>query len=336
MKLTRAGYDYDILPLDTIAGSASAEEGKLAVNGERFGALVVPGGEIMPEKLLAACRGFAAAGVPVYITGIFPERTENGAPDTSGLRYAELDGLCGELRRILPPRFRVREWHPDLRYYVFRDADGNGMTLLYNSGIREIAVSFDAPCVIYDPWTNRAYRLKSGGPLTLQSFQLLVRCDDREPAGLPEFPLPPRHWESCVPEYRISIREAGQESFRVLRERSRAVDLLREEKLSRCCAEFRYETGFEYAGSGASVLELPGDVDAAELILNGENCGMAVGPVCRFDIAGKLKEGRNSLEIHTFDTPAFADRKGDAYIGWGAWAPLRQHGFTGDIRIGRS
>ena len=70
-----------------------------------------------------------------------------------------------------------------------------------------------------------------------------------------------------------------------------------------------------------------------EVLLNGETCGVEFGPACRFEIAGKVKAGRNKLEIRTFDNPAYADRE-EGCIGWGAGMPLRQHGFTGEILIG--
>ena len=53
-----------------------------------------------------------------------------------------------------------------------------------------------------------------------------------------------------------------------------------------------------------------------------------------FDVAGKLKVGTNTIVIKTYDSPAYADRKENNHIGYGAAFPLRPHGFTGDIKIG--
>jgi hypothetical protein len=83
-----------------------------------------------------------------------------------------------------------------------------------------------------------------------------------------------------------------------------------------------------------TTLIIPNAGDAAELFVNGISCGTAFGPYCIFNIQGALKNGINTLQINTFDSPAYADRKGDKHIGWGSGFPLRAHGFTGKIMLG--
>ena len=102
----------------------------------------------------------------------------------------------------------------------------------------------------------------------------------------------------------------------------------------RFCGEFRYESTFECSNGNATTLMIPQAGDAAELILNGVNCGVAFGPCCIFNVAGIIKSGTNTLEIKTFDSPAYADRTGDKNIGWGSGFPLRAHGFVGKIMLG--
>ena len=60
---------------------------------------------------------------------------------------------------------------------------------------------------------------------------------------------------------------------------------------------------------------------------------MEIGPVCRFDIRGKLRKGINRIRIQTADSPAYADREQDG-VSFGAALPLPMHGFIGDILIG--
>ena len=67
--------------------------------------------------------------------------------------------------------------------------------------------------------------------------------------------------------------------------------------------------------------------------INGRFCGLEPGPVCRFDIGGKLHRGRNKIRIETAETPAYADREPNG-ISHGAALPLPMHGFVGELLIG--
>jgi hypothetical protein len=336
MILTRSGYDFDFLPMDTLLQDTAVSEGKLQVFKEKFGALIVPETEYIPEKLLNKFREFAAAGVPVIFTGKLPEFTENGSAQCDGLQSVALKALPELLRSTVKARLPEAQNYPDLRFYMMEYPGKECGILLYNSGLQDMEFIWNGDCTIFDPWQNRIFKNNEAGKIFLQRQQLLALFPGKAPENTPELPdLGAVTWASAGLKYDIYMRDAGSKEFRLLRKDSEAVNLLEAENLTRCCAEFRYETSLEYSGAeNAAFLEIPQTGDGAALSVNGENCGFAIGPVCRFDISGKLKNGTNTIVISTVDNPAYVDRKGDDSIGYGAWLPLMPHGFTGDIRIG--
>lgn len=334
MTLARGGYDYDILPQDALNKAELTADGTFIVNGEKFRTLIVPGSQILPANVLDICRKFAVAGVNVLFAGELPERTENGTADTAGLKACPVKELIKVLKEIALPGFRMAAEYPDLRHLRLVDEENNELIVLFNSGVREMPLALPQGGMIYDPWKNKVYSYSGNQPLTMTGQQLLIFYPGISGEGLPEFPRLPEKLTALPLKYRISMKEAGNKEFRILRENSPAVDLLAEENLSRTCAEFKYEAEFDYSGDDAAVLEIPRAGDAAELIINGESCGFSLGTVCRFDVRGLVKQGRNRLEIRTFDNPAYIDRKEDSYIGYGAWFPLLLHGIAGDILIG--
>ena len=132
------------------------------------------------------------------------------------------------------------------------------------------------------------------------------------------------------------MREAGKDAdFKLILKNTDPVNLLTALNLTRCCAEFRYESSFELDDPSFTVLEIPNAGDGAELRINGQYCGSAIGPACRFEIAGRLKKGRNTITILTADNPSYSDRTVRQGIVYGTKLPAAPHGFTGNIKIGK-
>ena len=333
MNLTRSGYDYDIVPLDALE-KAELQDGYFRINREKFHILALPGGKCMPEKMVEICRRFSAAGVMVCMVGMMPECSENGAVEIDGVINCSASELPGILRQNFAPGFELMANYPDLRRYLLKDEEGHLLTLLFNSGVEELTLHFRESGMVYDPWRNRVFRLPENRRLSLSSQKLLIYYPDLADETMPEYPALPAKWQTLDLRYDIYMKEAGKSDFRLLRKNSRAENLLIQEKLFRCCAEFCYETEFDHSGEKVTMLQIPCAGDAAEVIINGESCGTALGNPCRFDISGKVRPGKNHLVIRTFDNPSYVDRKGDSFIGYGAWFPLQLHGFCGDIQIG--
>ena len=340
MKLTRGGYDYDFLPLEVLLERCSVSGKKLICGDESFGALVIPGSEIISAQLLKKLQEFAAAGLIIFFTDYYPDRTENGAAapaELAAFQLVDCDSLAAQLNKVAPSNTQFLPHNDDLRFYSFITADDRRGTLLLNSGRDDIkfAPVDKVNAVIYDPWQNKLFRLPSSGDITLGSQKLLALFYADGAMDLPEFPAVPEKLEVLPLLFNIYSRPAGATGeFTLLRKNSAAVNLNTAEKLTRYCGEFRYEAEFECTDPAATLLEIPHGGDAAELILNGQSCGISIGPKYRFAIAESLRPGKNTIVIHTWDNPAYADREGDKSIGYGSGYPLRPHGFTGEVKVG--
>lgn len=343
--LTRGGFDYDILPADTLMHDAGVEDFRLRAGKASYGALIVPGSTVLPEKLLERFEILAAQGVPLLFAGVLPERTEE--PDSPAI--ASLPGsLCAvpvpalaeRLGGICPKRLRISPAVPDLRSFGMRGEDGAICYFFCNEGRTDarFLIAATENAVLYDPWKNRLFRLPAGQDgirLTVRVQELLVVIFNRDEPDLPLFQSGEKRMRELPLRYRISLREAGDSgSFRAVRENSGAVNLTVNENLTRFCGEIRYEAEFDWSDASAETLVIPECGDCAELWLNGDYCGAEIGPHCRFEIGGKLKPGRNTLLIQTMDNPAYADRPTDsAGVLCGRALPLSKHGFTGGVFV---
>ena len=339
-KLVRAGYDFDFLPTDTLLNDCRMEQGRLCVNKESYGALILTMTEVMPEAILRKASALAAEGLPVYITDQMPKVTEKGDFDPEllkNIRCAALDDLPASLKTVVPVKFQVQPEQEWLMRYFFTDCDNHKCCILFNYGREDI--SFRVPgwvdCPVYDPWRNKLFRADGELNLTLHSQQMLVVYCEKASHDLPVYPVYPAAMKPLALKYNIYSRECTDKDgeFKLLREKSAAVNLLVEEKLTRFCGDIRYESEFELDSADFSMLEIPQGGDSAELILNGISCGIAVGPIFRFDIAHAVKAGKNTLQITTWSNPSYVDRL-ERSVNWGGWFPMRPHGFTGDLFIG--
>ena len=339
-KLLRSGIDFDFIPSDALFEKSAVANGRLMINGESYGALVVPMAEYLPEKLLDRFAELSEAGLPV----IFTDRLPSNCGDRTGFRTAALDELPEAVKKLNVCRLQMTP-APDnffLRYFGVENRDGSVIYLLYNSSMRELNTGIlpdcGGKCVLYDPWENRTFRcVMDNGywEISLKPQQLLAAVfTEGSDEELPEYPYEVEFSE-IDPDFDIFIRETGEKDFRILRKNSKAVNLLVEEKLTRCCAEFRYDTVISWHGGDADFLQIPSAGDCAELFINGQYCGCAIGPVCRFHISGMLRDGENTVSIITADNPAYFDRNDFEKNLYGTKLPLTMHGFCGKLQTGK-
>ena len=229
-----------------------------------------------------------------------------------------------------------------MRSYRLVRKDGSECRLFFNDGIETIDTLAAFPdadkMVFYDPWRNelQAPEIRDGKVRLRLNRQQLVVLVSGNAGNLPKFDYGDQILHELPLRYDISMKEAGKDTdYRLLLSGSEPVNLLTALKLTRSCAEFRYDSSFETDDPSASVLEIPHAGDCAELWINEVYCGSAIGPVCRFDIRGKLRKGKNTLSIVTADNPSYSDRTVKSGLVYGTKLPAMAHGFTGHIRIGK-
>ncbi len=342
MILTRGGHDYDYLPSDTLYDDCRADNGKLLVHEEKYGALVIPYSEILPERLLRRLDELAVSGVKVIFCDGLPERCEHADTDVSGLLKHFEVLPSARLAESLPRQWTADRPSDALRSYRLVRKDGSECRLFFNDGIATIDTFAAFPdaekMVFYDPWRNelQAPEIRDGKiRLHLNRQQLTVLVSGNA-GNLPRFDYGDQILQELPLRYDIFMKEAGKDAdFRLLLSGSEPVNLLTKLNLTRCCAEFRYDSSFTTDDPSPTVLEIPHAGDCAELWINGIYCGTSLGPVCRFDIRGKLRKGKNTLSIVTADNPSYSDRTVKSGLVYGTKLPAMAHGFTGHIKIGK-
>ena len=348
MTLSRNGIDFDFIPSDALHGQATVKNKRLVIGEEDYAALIIPMAETYPEQLLRLFAFMAEQGLPVIFTDAFPQRCERPNAELSALLATMNVSPLEELPSLIHNRFGTRlqicndEISPNFRYYGVRQNDGNLLYLCYNDGMSLLETHVGCGkscCTIYHPWKNIVYRARNdrrGFCIKLQPQELLAVCfSDSTDEILPEYPYEAPTFRELPLRYDIYMRENTEKEFRLLRSDSKPVNLLREEKLYGGCAEFRYETVWERDGDDdAQWLRIPCAGDCAELWVNGQYCGLELGPDCRFFIGGKLHQGQNRIVILTADNPAYFDRNMKEGFVYGTKLPMPPHGFCGDIQIG--
>lgn len=339
--LAHGGFDYDILPLDTLLRDASVENGRLLVARESYGALVLPYGERIPKALLDRLAQFSRDGLEVIFVDCEPMETEFGKSNALKLlpdvRTPSMEWLVSCLDRILTRRVRFATKSKGLRFYDCVRDDGTELCMFLNEGRESVDTvvhgDWSGSCVLYDPWRNAVYRPQVSGDgfrLKLAPQQLLVAIFG-ETDDVPKYPYDCGPLKPLELVYDIYARSATSKEFKLIKAQTAPFNLNLLEGMTRFCGEFKYETAFEWTNDALPTkLVIPGQGDCAELILNGTHCGLSLGPDRSFDIAGVIRQGKNTMTIVTADNLSYMDRESELF---GHRMALMPHGFTNHVMV---
>lgn len=333
-ELTRGLIDFDIVPYDALA-EAEVQNGRLCINGESYGALVVPESPILPIDRLTCFHRLSNAGLPLLFADALPERAAEGAP-IDGL----FAGSAAVPRGELPARLRQAglchvagegDGFSSLRFYHV-EREGKDVYLLSNEDLRHpihgrLTLPQTGDCLIYDPWANRLYRdrAKDGVlPLHLDTGSTcFLIFGEPIPADTPfvtvethRIPLPLR--------FDISVKEEGEEEFRLLAKDAECFDLSAPDRSPRFSGLIRYEAVLEMR-EGYTVLDLGQVGETAEIRLNGRYLGACIHAPYRIALDG-LVPGENRLEILVRSN--LAHRRRDEFSGF---HPIPPTGILGPV-----
>lgn len=340
--LNQSQIEAAVLPADLL-GEALVENGELSVNGNRYGALVVPYAQALPAEILRRLAGLAAEGATVLFADGFPEasstahledpREQLAAAGCRALPLEALPGALSHLRAATTP-----EPQPELKLYPYRGADGEGVYLLFNEDIHaaiDTTLTFTegrAP-VWYDAMENRvlaAEASRQGDHVTVQ-----VHMEPCEAAILvfgdspPEAEVPWTGTSSAFPlegPWQVSSATAEQyPDFAPEPAVTGPGNLNRPDGLPRFSGTLRYETGFDWQGAASAVLDLGEVGETAEVWLNGDPCGVRIAPPYRWEVSPR--SGRNTLRVEVTNTLVYQlhDRQSgfQAIRPWGLIGPVR-------------
>lgn len=323
--------DFDVVPADAFGNPALFDtrisDGKLIINGEEYGCLVIPYG----QYVTAALSRFVLHALDCRLNVLFAGGLPEGICDAQG---NEAEQLMAGLRLCqtasiedIPALLRGEglydisvDWPcPYLRHYHYQ-RDGSEIFMFFNEhphyavccGVR---LKTGGRLYRYDPFLNKLspydygeHGLGSAFNLELAAYESIVLVQGE--AG--DVPVEPTVRCSAIlttveiaGPWRLSLASATEyPAFKQERELDRLQDLSRPELYPRFSGTMRYEGDFilDNAAGGAD-LDLGGAYETAEIWINGKHAGTKLCPPYRFDVGGMLKAGRNRLRIDVTNTP---------------------------------
>jgi hypothetical protein len=334
--LAQAQIDCDVVAVDDLLSTAAQVTGnRLVINGESFGALVLPYAERLPEPFLTRLAALADAGLPLLFlqpsnaamavgaTLTDTVRRRCTAAGRGHLRELPLAGLVEHLRQAIPLDVTVAKRAETLRVYHYVQ-DTAHLYFLVNEAPHEAVTAHlafpDAPAgvppVLYDALADRwlAPDWTADGQLCLRlepyESRFVVfdpnfptaRARPQHPAALTGAELPlTGTWHAATataeqyPEFTPEPRLRGPGNW--------AVPGL----LPAFSGTVRYDLEFKLDapfGAGPAVLDLGEVYELAEVWFDGQPYGVRIAPPYRFELPGPVAAGAHTLRIDVTNTLA--------------------------------
>ncbi len=304
--LTQGLIDFDIIPYDTLL-DAQVTNGRLNINGEEYGALIVSESEIMPISRLYCFETLANKGLNVIFTDSLPKKSAENTDISQILSHLETvpsdeivstlraRGFChvsGKGKDISSLRFYhvVRE-NEDV--YLFSNEN------IYNDIDEYITLAQSGKCLIYDPWDNKCYYDEAeNGALHLRlekGNMIFVIFGCEIPNGTPKM-MYEQEREALPIRFEIALKEEGEGEFKTIAENSECFDVSAPDRYPHFSGEIRYRATFE-AKDGFDVIDLGQVGEVAEVWLNGKYLGARINAPYKFSMKNAIKQGENELEI---------------------------------------
>jgi hypothetical protein len=349
----QAQLDADIIPADALGLDAAVQEGKLKINGEEYGCLVLPWAERWPRAVLQTIARFLEQGLKVACVKDWPLGASEGG-DVSGLlsairrhpgaRLATLEDLPAVLRAWGMDGVRTANAQPYLRRYRY-EHPGMTVWMFFNEDPAktvETSVWLDGArnAVAYDPFANRltavSGRAEDDGlrvPLVLAPEESIILL-----AGdVPQAPSAPR-WSdarraiplSATP-WRVATADAeAYPQFTPWRTLEAPVNLCQPDMLPDFSGTIAYETTFtaEVPNGGAVFLDLGEVGEVAEAWINGTRLGLRMNRPYVFDVTGGLRAGENTLRVEVTNTLVCAMKD-----FFSRFAPQGPSGLVGPVTL---
>ncbi|MGI5856100.1 MAG: glycosyl hydrolase [Candidatus Merdivicinus sp.] len=336
--LTRSQIDFDLIPQDTLVHSVCSE-GKLLVNEEAYGALIVPYSQYLPERAIDAMVRLVKEGLPVIFVDGLPESTSEQRPVGEKLRKAEavpLNRLPEELNARGLQSIEMQHPSETVRFYHV-EREGNHLFFFWNEDLwKEIDTFVMLPvkgrAVFYDGWNNQAFQAEQKGNavrLRLAPCAAILVCVERDwqREVLPEYDYNDRQWEEVSFDWNISLQGALEKAFTPYC-RGGLRNLAKE--LPRFAGVIRYEAVLPLSQENPAdvMMDLGRVGETAQLWVNGVCCGARVSAPFRFCLDGKLVKGENRIRIEVRNNLAYRERD-----HLSQYLPLPPTGLLGPVKL---
>lgn len=336
--LTRSQIDFDLIPQDTLVHSVCSE-GKLLVNEEVYGALIVPYSQYLPERTIDAMVRLLKEGLPVIFVDGLPESTSEQITVGERLREAEvlpLNCLSKELNARGLQSIEMEHPSETVRFYHIKREE-NHLFFFWNEDLwKEIDTFVMLPvkgrAVFYDGWNNQVFQAEQKENvvrLKLAPCAAILVCVERDcqPEVLPKYDYNDCQWEEVSFDWDISLKGALEKAFTPYC-RGGLRNLAKE--LPRFAGVIRYEAVLPLSQENPAgvMMDLGRVGETAQLWVNGVYCGSSVSAPFRFCLDEKLINGENQICIEVRNNLAYRERD-----RLSQYLPLPPTGLLGPIKL---
>ena len=296
---------YDIICLDVLE-KATVIDSKLTVNGETYGALVIPYAPLMPKELIAAVTKLHEAGVPILLCDNRPE------------------GLCGEVVQVADLPARIRELgladitvegdFPLLRHYHVR-RDGTDVYMFFNES------PAPASTAVTLPNSGRFARLRfiedgayrdetavgpANGRVTLNLMpgqsEIFVFGDE----AAADLPVLPALTEDRIfaPAFEIEVAHSEDlDVYTPYKTTDKLVSITAPDELPHFSGKMRYSFTLDLdAVPAGATLDLGIVGQTARVWVNGRDAGIRITAPYTYPVAELLTVGENHIIVEVANT----------------------------------
>lgn len=321
---------YDIICLETLEG-ATAENGKMTVNGECYGALVVPYAKEIPQGLARSVKRLCDAGVPVLLCG--------GRPQGLGGQTVSVEDLPGRIRALGLEDITVEGDCPLLRHYHVK-RNGSDVFMFFNEDSINAAKT-----TVTLPVQGDFVRLRliedtvlantaTDGKITLELLpgqsEILVFCDLTEQlADLPRIGVPVGVRE-LAPTFEIELADSENlTAFYPYKTTDCLTNITGASESPAFSGLVRYTfTLCLDTVPQSAVLDLGRVGHTARVTLNGGDLGIRITAPYAFDVSGRLVAGENTVTVEVANTLVGKQRDRFSHC-----MPIPPSGLLGPIRL---
>lgn len=318
---------YDIICLEMLE-KAEIADGKLCLNGERYGALVVPYAKEIPDGLAEQIGRLCKAGVPVLHCG------------------GRAEGLAGEMvsEQELPERvlelgladIRVLGDCPLLRHYHVK-RDGAHVFMFFNEdSVKTAKATVTLP--VQGDFT-RLRMIEDGiyadttadGRVEVELLpgQSEILVFDGTAAELPTLQKPVREVE-LTPTFEIALADSDDLStFVPYKTTSELTSITSAAGKPAFSGRMRYTFALQVQEIPSRVvLDLGRVGQTARVLVNGRDLGIRITAPYAFDLSGQLQAGENTVTVEVSNTLVGKHRDKFSHC-----MPITPSGLLGPIKL---
>ena len=321
-ELNQRQIECDVLPMDILV-DADVQNGKISINGEDYGALVVPYTRYMPVEFANTCATLAGKGGPVMVIDALPEGSSTEKADIAAIltqakvKTAALENVAEEVRAVCDVPIIFDSFQPDIKIYPYKKG-GEYYCLLHNEDIFNaksftVSISAEDACAtpfFYDAMENKCfaaqYEIVDGKyniAVTAMPYEMKVLVFAESVPEFSEIPKVVSAADISGNEWRVSIAGAAEYPVFKSADISPALgNLNAPDRLPKFSGIIRYETEFSAKKDTLAILDVGEAHETVRVFVNGTDAGMKIAPPYRFDISGFVCDGENKLAIEVANT----------------------------------